>query len=134
MKILKGLINIFISFLIVLAILVLLANNILKNKIINKNKILDKIEETQVYLQVSRDVNNGFENYIYQSGLPEDTIKDLFTDEMIRNDINSIIDYIYNGTDIKLSDEIVKENLDKKISSYLDSQGLKINEQGRKKN
>ena len=31
----------------------------------------------QVYLQISRDVKSGFENYIYQSGLPEDTIDDL---------------------------------------------------------
>ena len=131
MKVFKCLINIIIALLIVVVAIIVLCKNILSNKILNKNYILSKMEEMQVYLQISRDVKDGFENFIYQSGLPEDTINDLFTDEMIKSDTNSIIDYIYDGTEIKLSDNIVKENLEKKISNYIDSKKLKLNQQGK---
>ena len=132
MKVLKGLINIFIAFIIVIIVIIILGKTLLSNKVLNKKYLLSKMEEMQVYLQISRDVKSGFENYIYQSGLPENTIDNLYTDEMIKSDTNSIVDYIYDGTEIKLSDDIVKANLEKKISEYLESQGLKINNQGRK--
>ena len=132
MKILKGILNILISFLIVIVFIIILGKNVLLSKVLNKNYLLNKMNELQVYLQVSRDVQNGFENYIYQSGLPEETITDLYTDEMIRNDTNSIVEYIYEGTDINISDNVVRENLERKIASYVESQGLKLNDQGRK--
>ena len=131
MKVLKGIINIIIAFLIVVVVIIVLGKSLLSNKILNKNYLLSKLEEMQVYIQISRDVKSGFENYIYQSGLPEDTIDDLYTDEMIKSDTNSIIDYIYDGTEIKLSDDIVRNNLSQKISNYINSQGLKINNQGK---
>ena len=132
MKVIKGILNIIIAFLLVIIIFTILGKYILSNMLLNKNYMLNKMEEMQVYLQISRDVQNGFENYIYQSGLPEDTIKDLYTDEMIKNDTNSIVNYVYDGTEIKLSDDIVRSNLEQKITSYVESQGLKLNEQGRK--
>ena len=132
MKIIKGILNVIIAFLLVIIIFIVLGKNILSNKLLNKNYMLNKMEEMQVYLQISRDVQSGFENYIYQSGLPEDTIKDLYTDEMIRNDTNSILEYIYDGTEIKISDDIVRANLEQKIVSYVEGQNLKLNDQGRK--
>lgn len=131
MKIIKIILNLILSFLLIVLILVNLATNILENKLLNKNYVLSKMEETEFYLQISREVENGFENYIYQSGLPEDTIKDLFTEEMIRNDSNSLINSVYEGSEITLSTEQVKETLDKKIDDYLNSQNIKMNKQGK---
>ena len=131
MKIIRIIINIILSFLLVLIVAAILGKDILNNKILNKNYLLEKMEETQSYLQVSRAVQNGFENYIYQSGLPEDTIKDLYTDEMIKNDVNSLVDCMYDGTDIKISNDVVRANLDQKINKYVEEQGLKLNNQGR---
>lgn len=132
MKIIKGILNVIFAFLLVIITFIVLGKNILSNKLLNKNYMLNKMEEMQVYLQISRDVQSGFENYIYQSGLPEDTINNLYTDEMIRNDTNSILEYIYDGTEIKISDEIVRANLEQKIVSYVEGQNLKLNDQGRK--
>lgn len=132
MKIIKGILNVIFAFLLVIITFIVLGKNILSNKLLNKNYMLNKMEEMQVYLQISRDVQSGFENYIYQSGLPEDTINDLFTDEMIKNDTNSILEYIYDGTEIKISDDVVRANLEQKIVSYVEGQNLKLNDQGRK--
>lgn len=131
MKILKTILNLILSFLLIMLIALFLATNILENKILSKQYMISKLEENEFYLQVSREVENGFENYIYQSGLPEDTIKGLFTDEMIKNDVNSLLDKLYYNKDISLSTEKVRENLNKKIDDYLDSEGIKINNQGK---
>lgn len=130
MKILKYSINTILSFLIIFAVFLVMGTIILDNKILNKNYVISKMKETEFYLQISREVENGFENYIYQSGLPENTIENLFTEDMIKNDINSIINYVYEGEEIQLSDDIVRENLDLKIKEYLNSENKTLNSQG----
>lgn len=131
MKILKNFLCLLLSFILVLVLILNLLVGILRNKILDKEYLLSKMEETEFYLQVSREVENGFENYIYQSGLPEETIRNLFTEDMIRNDINSIVDSLYYGTEVKLSDEILRKNLNMRIQEYVTSQGKLLNNEGK---
>ena len=132
MKIFKTILNIILSFLLIILIAMSIVINILQDKILNKDYILSKMEENQVYLQVSREVDNGFENYIYQSGLAEDIIKHLYTEDTIKNDVNSFINALYDGTEIQISDSIIRETLDKRINEYLVSENKTLNEQGKK--
>lgn len=131
MRIVKYFINTILSFFIVLVVLVIIAMNILNSVILDKNYMLSKMDETEFNLQISREVESGFENYIYQSGLPEDTIKNLFTEEMIEKDVNTIVNAIYDGTEITLSSDELRKNLDIKIEEYIKNENLKLNEQGR---
>lgn len=126
MKVIKTIINLIISFLLIFVLILGILFNFLSVKIFNKENMIKRLEETEFYMQVSREVYSGFEDYIYQSGLPEDTINDLYTDEDIKNDINSIINYIYEGTEIKLSDEKIIANLDTKINNYLESENITL--------
>lgn len=132
MKIIRYIINAILSFLIIFAFFLLIGLNILDNKVLNKEYIISKIEEIKFYEQISREVESGFENYIYQSGLPEETIKDLFTEEMIKNDVNSLINCFYDGTEISLSTEDLRTSLNLRIQNYLDSQNKKLNDEGKK--
>ena len=63
MKIFKYFINIILSFFIVIMVLAIIALNILNSVILNKEYMLSKMEETEFNLQISREVQNGFENY-----------------------------------------------------------------------
>lgn len=131
MKIIKYFINTILSFFIVLVVLVIIATNILNSVILNKNYMLSKINETEFNLQLSREVESGFENYIYQSGFPEEIIKNLFTEEMIEKDVNIIVNAIYEGTEITLSSNELRKNLDVKIEEYIKNEKLNLNEQER---
>jgi len=132
MKIIKSLLNIILAFIIIFAVFLLIGINILENRFLNKEYVLLKMEEIQFYEQISREVQSGFEEYIYQSGLPEDTIKDLFEEELLRKDVNNLIDCLYEGTDIKLSDEVVRKTLDTKIQEYLNAQNKKLSSEEQK--
>ena len=120
MKIIKTPLNLIISFLLIFVFLSFAIINILSNRILDKKYMLDKLEEIEFYEQISREVKIGFEDYIYQSGLPEDTIND------IRNDVNSIINNIYDGEEITLSDEKIKSNLREKINLFVQKENRKL--------
>ena len=79
MKFFKFLFNFIFSFLLIISIFLNFAINTLKNNILDKQYIVDKMNEVGYYNQLYDEINSGFENYIYQSGLPTDTIKELFT-------------------------------------------------------
>lgn len=131
MNVFKYIVNIILSFLIMITILFVIAVNILNNNILNKDYIKEKMKETEFNVQISREVQSGFEKYIYQSGLPLETIENLFTQEMIQKDVDSILDFIYEGTEISLSSDTVRNNLDKKIQDYVSSQKINLNKQGK---
>lgn len=126
MKVVKTILNLIISFLLIFTLILGILFNFLSNKIFNKENMLKKLEETDFYMEVSREVYSGFEDYIYQSGLPEDTISNLYTDEDIKNDINSIVNHIYEGKEIVLSDKKITTNLDNKINNYLNQENIKL--------
>ena len=120
-----------LSFILVLVILMYMLYSNFESKFLNKDYILSKMNGNQFYLQIGREVESGFEKYIYQSGLPEETIKNLFTEEIIKNDVISIVNCVYGGTEINLSSQIIRNNLDNKIEQYLQSEGKNANEQVR---
>ena len=122
MKVFSSIISTILSFFIIFAISLLICLNVLDNKLMDKEYVLSKMYELKIYDQISSEVESGFEKYIYQSGLPEEIIKGLFTEEMIKNDVNSLINCLYDGTEITLSDEILRNTLDARIQEYLASQ------------
>lgn len=132
MKVVRYVISSILSFLIIFAAILLIGIDVLDNKLLDKEYVFSKMEEIEFYEQISREVESGFENYIYQSGLPEDTIKDLFTEEMIKNDVSSLINCLYDGTEITLSTELLRETLDNRIQEYLSLQNKKLNDEGKK--
>jgi len=119
MKIFNGIINILFAFLLIFAIIGTIIFNIVFETILNKQYTLDKLEETEFYIQLEREVKSGFEDYIYQSGLPVEIFDEIYNGDMIKDDVNSIADYIYEGTDIRTSEDIIRDNLDNKINNYV---------------
>ena len=66
-------------------------------------------------------VESNFENYIGQSGLEEDVIKNICTEDKVRKDINIILSNIYNGT----KEEIDTSEIANKLNSNIDEQNVR---------
>ena len=88
----------------------------LKNKITNKDYAKQMLEENNFFENMKESIEDGFTDYIYQSGLPEDTIVNLAKDEYIKEDINSVVEYVFEGKELKLNTDTIKSDLDKRIS------------------
>ena len=119
------------SFVLTISLGILIANNIVEDKLLNKKYIESKLEESEFHEQISREVKSAFEEYIYQSGLPKETIEGLFTEAMIKRDVSSLVNCVYEGSKITVSDAKVRDNLDKKINEYISSTGQMLTAEGR---
>lgn len=122
MKSFKYILNIIFSFLLVILLGLNLFSGILSFIVFNPNYYIDKFEENKFYDNVLQEVNSGFENFIYQSGLPENTIVNLATDDMIKADINSIVLHITENKELVLSSDKIRDELDVRISDFLDKE------------
>ena len=122
MKSFKCIFNIIISFLLSIVLLLNVFMGVLSFIIFNPNYYIDKFEENKFYDNVLQEVNSGFENFIYQSGLPENTIVNLATDDMIKSDINSLVLHITQKEELVLSSNKIREELDVRISNFLEKE------------
>ena len=122
MKSFKYIFNIIISFLLSIVLLLNVLMGVLSFIIFNPNYYIDKFEENKFYDNVLQEVNSGFENFIYQSGLPENTIVNLATDDMIKSDINSLVLHITQKEELVLSSNKIREELDVRISNFLEKE------------
>ena len=131
MNFLKRVVSLISSFILVLSLGIMLANNLVKTKLLDKDYIEEKMKESEFHEQISREIQSSFDEYSLQSGLPEGTLDDLFTDSMIERDVSSILNCVYDGTQISLSDKAVREKLDEKINNYIESQNMLLTAEGK---
>lgn len=125
MKIISNIIKYIVIILLIISIILTLAVKVLTSTILNKDYILGKLEETNYYNNIYNQVESNFENYIYQSGLDEDVIKGIISEEDIKSDTIQIINNIYNNKEVTEVDiSKIEERLEKNIYNSLSGQKI----------
>ena len=81
----------------------------------NKDYVEQKLEETDFYSGLYKLVESNFEKYIYQSGLDEDVLKDICSQDKVKSDINIMLANIYEGTNKKIDTTEISQNLNANI-------------------
>lgn len=129
MKIVKGVINAIVAFFLTIAILANFAIILISNTILDKNYMLGLLEENGYYEKVATDLQNGFEEYKYQSGLPDEVFQNLYSENEMKKDINSIINNLYDGTEVTNSSENVRAKITENVNRYLSENNIAVNEE-----
>lgn len=111
-----------ILFYLSLTIVVLI--NILNSTILSKEYILNKLEESNYYNNIYTEVENNFENYIYQSGLDPIVLENIVSRDKIKEDTNIIISNIYDGNNKGIDLEVIRNNLFTNIDKSLEDRYL----------
>ena len=128
MKIFKIIINILLSFILMIGI-VCSTLFVIGNNCTNKNNVLKKFEQINFYNSIYEEVRDGFENYIYQSGLDINIIDKICTKEKVKNDILIVINSMYGEENSTIETTEIRNNLDNSINEYVVSQGRKLSKQ-----
>ena len=115
----KKIIQYIVATILALAILGLIIINILSSSILSKEYILGKLQNQNYYEKIYQETESNFENYIHQSGLDEDVLKDIVTKEKIEKDTRIILNNIYNGMDEKIDTKEIKKKLTENINNSL---------------
>ena len=115
MKIVINILKFIVMLVLVLCVLFFGLKNIAFSTILNKDYVLNKLEKTNFYSGTFELVKSGFENYIAQSGLEEEALNNICTEEKVKNDIGIIINNIYNGTNEDIDTTEIANNLNANI-------------------
>ena len=117
--------------LIIFLVIIILAFTFLKiatSTILNKGYVLTKLEETGYYNGIYQEVEKDFRNYIDQSGLEEQVMDNVITEDKVRNDVNIMINNIYDGKNEEIDVTEIKTNLNNNIEAYVAEQpGISAN-------
>ena len=89
--------------------------------VLDKNYVIQKLEETDFYSGTYKLVESNFEKYIYQSGLDEDVLKSICTEDKVKNDINLMLSNIYDGANKTIDTAEISTNL----NTNIDKLGIK---------
>ena len=77
----------------------------------NEEYMLSKLEEANYYERMNAEIIEQFKNYTIQSGLSDNVLENLFTQEKLEEDINNVINSIYTGTELEIDTTEIEENL-----------------------
>ena len=115
MKVLINLLKFIFIMILTVPIIALGVITIASSTVLDKNYVMQKIEETDFYSGTYKLVESNFENYIYQSGLDEDVLKSICTEDKVKNDINIMLSNIYDGTNKTIDTTEISTNLNANI-------------------
>ena len=117
--------------LIIFLVIIILAFTFLKiatSTILNKGYVLTKLEETGYYNGIYQEVEKDFRNYIDQSGLEEQVMDNVITEDKVKNDVNIMVNNIYDGKNEEIDVTEIKTNLNNNIEKYVAEQpGISAN-------
>lgn len=115
MKLIKQILSFIFIIILSTSILCSFLAFIFSNTILNKDYILNKMEECNYYEQTYLDMNEILEQYIGPSGLDEEVLKDIYTENKIKDDINTTVNTIFTGEEKAIETEAIREKLNKNI-------------------
>lgn len=109
-----------INFFLVICIFLLSGLLIFSNTILNKQYMIGLLEKNNYYEKVYYSIEDGFKNYIMQSGLDESILDNLYEKEKVTEDINMVVSAIYDGTSINVDVSSIVKKLDNRINYILE--------------
>lgn len=118
-----------LSFMLTIAIVLSILVGVLANTILSKQYFLGKLEEISFYDRTAEEINDTFQNYILQSGMDETVLENIYDKQKLTQDINALVDAIYENKEIQIETESIKEKLNANIEKYLEEKQLKTSHQ-----
>lgn len=121
MKVLVNLLKFIFIMILTVAIIGVGLVTLTFSTVLNKDYVIQKLEETDFYTGTYKLVESNFENYIYQSGLDEEVLKEICSQDKVKKDINIMLNNIYSGTNQSIDTTEISE----KLNANIDKSGIK---------
>lgn len=106
---------------IILSIMTLILSliTLLKYTVMNEEYLLKQLEKNNYYEKLHKSIKQEMSYYIIQSGLTDEVLNDIYSEEMIETEVKNIIINYYNNKELKVDTQKVSDNLNKNIQNYL---------------
>jgi len=123
----KNIISYIPSFIMVALIIAIVAVSFLQNKVLNEDYWKMQMEQNNYYEKLEDTVNDGFENYIMQSGMDSSVFEGIYDLDKVKEDTNSIVHAILNNEEFKIDTSTIREKLDNNIRKYIKDNKVLVN-------
>lgn len=132
MKIVRKIISYILSVIVVTLMSVTIILAMINNVIFSKSNVKKHMNKVDYYTEISNIIKDSANNYIMQSGFDKSIMDSVIPKEKINNDIDKVIDAIYEGKEIDISTEEIRANLDKNVQQYIQQNNYKVDNQTQK--
>lgn len=132
MKIVRKVISYIFSILLVTLMFATIILSMVNVVIFRKSNVKNKMQKVDYYTEISNIIKDSANNYIMQSGFDESIMDSVISKEKINNDIDKVIDAIYEGKEIDISTEEIRASLDENVQKYIKQNNYKVDAQAQK--
>ena len=132
MKTVRKIISYIFSILVVTLMFATIILSMVNAVIFSKSNIKNKMQKVDYYSEISNIIKDSANNYIMQSGFDESIMDSVIPKEKINNDIDKVIDAIYDGKEIDISTEEIRAGLDENVQKYIQQNNYKVDAQAQK--
>ena len=122
----RKIISYVLSFILMLLILLMCLLVIAKSTILDEKYLISQLEETRYYERMNGEIIEQFKNYTIQSGLSDNVLENLFTEDKLKNDINSVVNSLYTGKNLKIDTTEIQENLKENVLEEVSKEGKTV--------
>lgn len=129
MRATKTIIKYIITIILAIAMITCFFISLFSSTILSEQYVLSKLEETDYYNKIYKDVELNFEKYIYQSGLEENVLENIVSKEKVRKDTMIIINNLYDGLNQEIDTQEIRDNLNKNINETLENKKINTTQQ-----
>lgn len=100
--------------------------------VFSKPNVKKQMQKVDYYTEINNIIKESANNYIMQSGFDESIMDNVISKEKINNDIDKVINAIYEGEEVEISTDEIKTSLDKNVQQYIAQNNYKVDAQTQK--
>ena len=126
---LKVLLYYILELLVSILLLGLVGLLVLQFTIYSESHFKKTLEKNNYYTMIYEDAKEEMQNTIIPTGLPEEVLDNIFTEEMVKQDINNIVKNLYSNKTISVDTIPIRKNLQNNIDNYLEENFLEVTEE-----
>lgn len=97
-----------------------------------KPNVKKQMQKVDYYTEINNIIKESANNYIVQSGFDESIMDNVISKGKINKDIDKVINAIYEGEEVEISTDEIKNSLDKNVQQYIAQNNYKVDAQTQK--
>ena len=132
MKIIRKIISYILAIILVTLMSATIILSIVNAVVFSKPNVKKQMQKVDYYTEINNIIKESANNYIMQSGFDESIMDNVISKEKINNDIDKVINAIYEGEEVEISTDEIKTSLDKNVQQYIAQNNYKVDAQTQK--
>ncbi len=123
----KKIISYIFTFILILLIIATTAITIFNHTILKKSFLTNMLIKSNYYNEIYSQMKEHFINNTVQTGLDEEVLDDIITEEEVKSDIDSLVSYMYGEkNELSTSEETLKDRLKANIDKQIAKNNKKV--------